>query len=823
MPLHRILKPESSEQPDQTLIPPMPAVLPILPLRGMVYYPLTVRHIVVGQPRSVRLVDEVSVGDRLIGLVAGKDATIIEPGPDDLYKIGTLGVIHRLIKTPDGNFNLIIQGLERIRIDDFASADPYLKARVTQITDILPHPSDLEAQAVLRTLVSQFNRLVAQITATPDELMLTSSGLEDARQLVYLISSSIQMDVDKAQEVLETDPVLEKMRLLLGILSREVEVVELGKKIQTETKTQIDKTQRDYILREQLKAIQNELGEGNEQQIKTEELRKKIEEAQMPEEAQNEALRELGRLERLPPASAEYGVIESYLDWLTAVPWSKTTRDNLDIEHARKVLDEDHYDLERIKERIIEFLAVRKLRQERARTNGGERGETETIDLIRREREGAILCFLGPPGVGKTSLGQSIARAMERKFTRMSLGGVHDEAEIRGHRRTYIGAMPGRLIQAVRRAGTKNPVIMLDEVDKLSSDWRGDPSSALLEVLDPEQNKDFRDNYLDVAFDLSQVLFITTANIAETIPRPLLDRMEVLELSGYTDEEKKFIARRYLLPRQIKESGLRQDEISFTDEALLRIIHGYTREAGVRNLEREIGSICRKAAALIADGKTSHVSVLEDDIVNFLRKPRFFLESKERTEVAGVATGLAVTAAGGDILFVEATRMPGNKGLIITGQLGEVMKESAQAALSYIRSRSARLGIDPNFFEKSDIHMHIPAGAIPKDGPSAGVTMAAALASLLTGRLVRADVGMTGEITLRGKVLPVGGIKEKVLAAHRAGLSTVILPDRNEKDLDDLPEEVRKEMTFVMTDTVDKVLAHALQPPVFELQKTVNE
>jgi ATP-dependent Lon protease len=677
------------------------------------------------------------------------------------------------------------------------------------MADVLPEDEDVESEALMRNVVDLFGRLVALVPHLPDELMMAAAGTDDPRQLVYLISTSMRMELQDAQEILELDQVTDKLRRLTNILNRELEVLELGKKIQSEAQSEMEKMQREYFLREQLKAIQRELGESDEQQMEIEELRTKIAESGMPEEAEKEALRELSRLEKLPTAAAEYGVIRTYLDWLTALPWAVATEDILDIPHARQVLDEDHYDLDKIKDRILEYLSVRKLRMERAEDR--EQDELQPQDLIRREREGVILCFVGPPGVGKTSLGQSIARALGRKFIRMSLGGVRDEAEIRGHRRTYIGAMPGRIIQTIRRVGARNPIIMLDEVDKLGADWRGDPSSALLEVLDPEQNREFRDHYLDVPFDLSQVMFITTANILDTIPGPLRDRMEILHLSGYTEEEKVNIANGYLVPRQIRENGLRPSEVSFSDEALRAIIRDYTREAGVRSLERQIGAVCRKVATRVAEGETEAVSVEANQVSEFLGKPIFFFEGAERCDQPGVATGLSVTAVGGDILFIEATKMPGQKGFTITGQLGDVMKESAQAALSYVRSQAENLGFDQDFFDASDIHIHVPAGAVPKDGPSAGVTMATALASLLTGRLVRADVGMTGEITLRGQVLPVGGIKEKVLAAHRAGLHTVVLPMRNEKDLDDLPDDVREEMKFVLVDRVDEVLETALR------------
>jgi len=799
----------TTEENDSSASPTIPAELPVLPLRGVVVYPLMVLPLTVGQARSVRLVDEVAVGDRLVGLVASKDPELDEPTPDDAYQMGTAALIHRLIKSPDGTIRIIVQGVERIHIDEWIAEEPYLRAKVSAMPDVVPDEGDVEAEALMRNVVDLFGRLVALVPHLPDELMMAAASTDDPRQLVYLISTSMRMDLQDAQEILELDQVTDKLRRLTNILTHELEVLELGKKIQSEAQSEMEKMQREYFLREQLKAIQRELGEGDEQQMEIEELRTKIAEADMPEEAEKEALRELSRLEKLPPAAAEYGVIRTYLDWLTSLPWSVTTDDALDISYARQVLDEDHYDLDKIKERILEYLAVRKLRLERAEERAQE--ELQPQDLIRRDREGVILCFVGPPGTGKTSLGQSIARALDRNFTRMSLGGVRDEAEIRGHRRTYIGALPGRIIQTIRRVGSKNPIIMLDEVDKIGADWRGDPSSALLEVLDPEQNREFRDHYLDVAFDLSQVMFITTANILDTIPGPLRDRLEILQLSGYTEEEKIKIAKGYLVPRQIRENGLRAEEISFTDDALRTIIRDHTREAGVRSLERQIGGVCRKVATQVAEGETEPVVVEADLITKYLGKPTYFFEAAERCDMPGVATGLSVTAVGGDILFIEATKMPGQKGLTITGQLGDVMKESVQAALSYVRSQANDLGFEENFFSTNDIHVHVPAGAVPKDGPSAGVTIATALASLLTGHPVRADVGMTGEITLRGQVLPVGGIKEKMLAAHRAGLRTVIIPKRNEKDLDDLPQEIRDEMKFVLVDRVDEVLANALR------------
>jgi len=785
--------------------PRIPPEVPILPLRGLVVYPQTAVPIRVGQPRSIRLIDDAVVSKQPIGLVASKNPEIEEPGPDDIYRVGVVATVHRLFKAPDETITLIMQGLQRIRIDEFVAAEPYLKARVTPIPEILEH--SLEVEALQRSVVETFRRLTELLPAVPEELVLMALNAESPLQLVYGIATHIRIGLENAQQLLQIDSTREKLHFLLSLLTKELEVVELGRKIQSQAQSEVEKAQREYFLREQLKAIQTELGEASEQQMEVEEFRRKIDEAGMPEEAEKEARRELDRLSKLPTAAAEYGVIRTYLDWLVSLPWQQQTQDNLDIANARKVLDEDHYDLDEIKERILEYLAVRKLKEERKE----EREEEVVTDLIRREREGVILCFVGPPGTGKTSLGQSIARALGRQFIRQSLGGMRDEAEIRGHRRTYIGALPGRIIQALRRAGTKNPVFMLDEVDKLGTDFRGDPASALLEVLDPEQNREFRDHYLDVPFDLSQVMFICTANLIYPIPAPLQDRMEILELSGYTEVEKVRIAQGYLIPRQRRENGLKASEISFTDGALKRIIREYTREAGVRNLERQIGSICRKVATAIAEGKSvAPVRVTVRDVPRYLGRPRFFPETALRTQIPGVATGLGWTPTGGDIQFFEATRMSGQKGFQITGQLGDVMKESAQAALSYVRSKASSLGISEDFFDKMDIHLHVPAGAIPKDGPSAGVTIATALVSLLTGKTVRPDVAMTGEITLRGQVLPVGGIKEKVLAAHRAGLKTVILPRRNEQDLQDVPPEVRKALKFVLVEHVEEVFAAAL-------------
>jgi len=785
-----------------------PDILPILPLRGLVVYPETAVPLTIGQPRSIRLVDDVVAGeDRLIGLIASRDPELEIPEPKDLFEIGTVAMIHRLFRAPDGTIRLLVQGTARFRLGDFLQQEPYLKANIHLIPEA--EEEGVEVEALARNARDQFAHIGELITSIPRELVASVQAIEDPLQTVYTIANFQRMDLTVAQALLELDSVKEKLHKLVTILTREIEVLEIGQKIQNEARSEIEKMQRDYFLREQLKAIQRELGEGDEQAAEVDDLRQKIEAAKMLEEADKQARRELDRLSRLPTAAAEYGVIRTYLDWMVTLPWSIITEDNLDIAHAREVLDQDHYGLEDIKERILEYLAVRKLRQERK-----DERLPENKDEIRRLREGVILCFIGPPGVGKTSLGRSIAHAMGRKFIRISLGGMRDEAEIRGHRRTYIGAMPGRILQAIRRIESHNPVFMLDEIDKLVMDFHGDPASALLEVLDPEQNSEFRDHYLEVAFDLSQVMFITTGNLLEPIPDPLRDRMEIITLSGYTENEKSAIAKQYLIPRQIKENGLRNEEIQLTDEALLKIIRSYTREAGVRNLEREIGSVCRKVVTIIAENKTKSVVITPEKVHEYLGRPHFFgnEEIAIRTSIPGVATGLAYTPVGGDVLFIEATRMPGSKGFQITGSLGNVMQESAHAALSFVRSRAESLNLDQSFFEKSDIHLHIPAGAQPKDGPSAGVTMATALVSLISGRPVRADVGMTGEITLRGQVLPVGGIKEKVLAAHRTGLKSVILPKRNESDLEDLPDEVRKSIKFIYVETVDQVLKAALEP-----------
>ena len=814
--------PDTGEEP-KSEENPVPDELPILPLRGLVVYPETAVPLTIGQPRSIRLVDDVvSQDDRLIGLVASRDPELESPNPEDLYTYGTVAMVHRLFRAPDGTIRLLVQGLHRFELGEFTQSEPFLKARIHLRPETVSGDGEdaaLEIAALARNARELFARISELVPSIPRELVESILAIEDPLQTVYTIANFQRIELADAQQLLELDTVRDKLHKLIELLVREVEMLEIGQRVQNEARSEIEKVQREYFLREQLKAIQRELGEGDEQSVEIEEFRQKIEEAGMPEEAKKQALRELGRMERLPSAAAEYGVIRTYLDWLVSLPWASFTEDNLDIEHARAVLDEDHYGLEDVKERILEFLAVRKLRQERA-----DEFQDEFDDEIRRLREGVILCFVGPPGVGKTSLGRSIARALGRKFIRISLGGVRDEAEIRGHRRTYIGALPGRILQALRRVGSSNPVFMLDEVDKLSTSFQGDPASALLEVLDPEQNVEFRDHYLEVAYDLSQVMFITTANWLESIPGPLRDRMEIIRLSGYTEGEKLEIAKGYLIPRQLRENSLHPEELTFTDEGLREIIRSYTREAGVRNLERQIGAVCRKVVTRIAEGKTDPVTVDPEMVREFLGRPRYFdtEEIATRTSQPGVAIGLAWTPVGGDILFIEATSMPGSKNFQLTGSLGNVMKESARAALSYVRSRAEKWGIDPEFFANSDIHLHVPAGAQPKDGPSAGVTMATALVSLATGRPVRCDVGMTGEITLRGQVMPVGGIKEKMLAAHRAGLKTIILPKRNEADLEDLPDDVREALNFVFVETVDEVLDAALLPAPKKKRKTTR-
>jgi ATP-dependent Lon protease len=771
---------------------PLPDALPILPLRETVTYPDTLTPLAVGQERSIKLVNDVLSGNRMLAMVASKDPELETPGPDDLYSVGVAGSVARMMKVPDGTLRILVQGSERIRIRDYVSEEPYLVARIEAMPDELEPSTELEA--LTRNVQSTFTQIIDAIPYLPEELQLAVANIDDPSALSHLIAGALRISTEEKQELLETVDVTRRLRRLSEILTRELEVVQLGSKIQSQVESEIDKGQREYFLRQQLKAIQEELGEGDEQQAEINELRERIDQAGLPDDANKAAERELSRLEKLPPVAAEYGVIRTYLEWLVDLPWSKQTEDNLDIAHARKVLDEDHYDLEEVKDRILEYLAVRKLNP---------------------DSPGPILCFVGPPGVGKTSLGRSIAKALGREFERISVGGVRDEAEIRGHRRTYIGALPGTIIRALRDAGTRNPVFMIDEIDKMGADFRGDPSSAMLEVLDPAQNSTFRDHYLDLPFDLSEVLFIATANILDTVPPALQDRMEVINLAGYTVEEKLHIAKRYLVPRQLESNGLRAAQIEFSDSALNAIIEEYTREAGVRNLERQIGTICRKVARQVAEGKAKgKVRVSAKRARELLGKRRFFSETRRRTKVPGVATGLAWTPVGGEVLFVEATAVPGSGNLTITGQLGEVMKESAQAALSWVRAHSNRINpeLPDDWFANHDIHVHVPAGAVPKDGPSAGVAMATALASLTSDRPVRNDVAMTGEVTLTGQVLPIGGLKEKLLAAQRAGIKQVIVPDRNEGDVEEISEQEREGLEFVYADDIGDVLQVALEP-----------
>jgi len=774
--------------------PPVPAELPLLPLKDTVVYPLTVYPLVIGKEKSIKLVNDVTVGDKILGLTAQRKVDSEVSGMSDIYTIGTMARILQMVKVPDGTLRVLVQGIERIKIMEFPQTEPYLRARVKALPDRIE--STVQIEALMRGVSEVFQKMVTLTPNMPEELSAAAQNIEAPLQLAYLIATNIRLDLPQRQDILETESVYEKLNKIMQYLNREVEVLELGRKIQGQARDQMQKAEREYLLRQQLSAIRKELGEEADEGSEIKSLREKIEAAKMTPEAEKEAKRELGRMEKLNASSPEYSVIRTYLEWMTILPWNKTSASPIDIAKARTTLDEDHYDLEKVKDRILEYLAVKKLGQERGPQEGAKMREP-------------ILCFVGPPGVGKTSLGQSIARALDRKFMRQSLGGLHDEAEIRGHRRTYIGAMPGRIIQALKRVETRDPVIMLDEVDKVGADWRGDPSSALLEVLDPEQNKDFRDNYLDVPFDLSQVMFITTANQLDTIPPPLLDRMEVLHLPGYTEHEKLNIAKKYLIPKEVKANALKLEEIVIEDDTLRGIIKDYTREAGVRNLEREIANVCRKVAKSVAEGKPGPITVKAENLHDYLGNPRYFAETAIRIDRPGVVTGLAWTPTGGDILFIEATMMPGNKQLTLTGQLGDVMKESAQAALSYVRSQAEQFGINKDFYEKTDIHIHVPAGAIPKDGPSAGVTMTTAIVSMLTGRVAKHNMAMTGEITLRGKVMPIGGVKEKVLAAKRAGITTVILPEKNKNDLDDVPEELRKEMTFIFVDTIDQVIDSA--------------
>ncbi len=781
---------DSDAVQDQASTQEIPDWLPVLPLRDTVVFPDTMIPLTIGQERSIKLIDDVLAGDRLLALVTSRDAEVEEPGPELLHTIGTVGLAHKMIKLSDGTMRILVQGLKRMHVDAIVQEEPYLVAEIHTIEDVLKESR--ETDALRASLLSVFSQIVALVPYLPEELEMAAANVGEPGALTFLIAGTMRIKTEDKQALLEESDIERRMRQLIGILTRELDVLELGSKIQSDVRSEIEKGQREFFLRQQMRAIQQELGETSEQEAEIAELRARIEELALPDQVDKAAHRELDRLSSISPQSAEYPVIRTYLDWIITLPWSSSSEDNLDIAHVRQILDRDHYDLEKVKDRILEFLAVRKLK----------------ADL-----RGPILCFVGPPGVGKTSLGHSIAEAMGRKFERISVGGVRDEAEIRGHRRTYVGAMPGIIIRAMRDAGTNNPLFMIDEIDKTGADWRGDPSSALLEVLDPEQNATFRDHYMDLPFDLSKVLFITTANQLEPIPAPLRDRMEIITLSGYTIEEKLHIARNYLVARQIEANGLKPSQVVFRDSALLEIISSYTREAGVRNFEREIGTVCRKIARQVAESGARgrrRFTVNVKRVHELLGRPRIFAEVKRRTSDPGVATGLAWTPVGGDILFIEATAMPGAGALTVTGQLGDVMKESAMAAMSYVRTHSRELGLEDDYFQRHDIHIHVPAGAIPKDGPSAGVTMATAICSLVTGMPVSSEVAMTGEVTLTGQVLPIGGLKEKTLAAQRAGIATVILPSRNEGDLEDVPEELRKDMRFVLVDRVEQVWEAAM-------------
>jgi ATP-dependent Lon protease len=765
----------------------VPSNLGIIPLRDTVIFPYMIAPLVIGRARSLHLIDEAANADRMVALATQHQPDTETPVPGDLHQVGTAATILKMLKFPDGSTRVLVQGTSRIRIGSYVQEQPYLRADIEGVPEL--SDTTVETQALLRSVSDIFAKIVGHSPHLPDELQVAVMNIDNPSRAADLIASNINLSTLEKQEILETFDTKERLARLMTFLNRELQVLELGSKIQSQVKTELDKSQREYYLREQLKAIRRELGESDERTIEIEELQQKIEAAKMPDDAKQTAEKELDRLAKMPPQAAEYTVSRTYLDWLVTLPWSEGTKDVVDVPKAKKILDADHYDLDKVKERILEFLAVRKL---------------------KKETKGPILCFVGPPGVGKTSLGKSIARALGRKFTRISLGGIRDEAEIRGHRRTYVGALPGRIIQGIRKAGSNNTLFMLDEVDKIGADFRGDPAAALLEVLDPEQNAFFSDHYLEVPFDLSKVMFITTANVLVTVPPALLDRMEVIDLPGYTDEEKVEIARVYLVPRQKESHGLTDGHIEFEDDAIRLLISEYTREAGLRNLEREIGNISRKVARKVAEGEKRKIKVTTERVHEFLGPRKFFRDVAERTMVPGVATGLAWTEAGGDIIFVESSLMKGGKSLTLTGRLGEVMRESAQASLTYVRSRASDLKIEDGFYDNHDLHVHVPHGGVPKDGPSAGVTIATSLVSLLTGRPVRADVAMTGEITLKGKVLPVGGIKEKILASRRAGIKKVILPRRNEKDLSEVPDIVKDGLEFMFVDSLEEVFKKAL-------------
>jgi ATP-dependent Lon protease len=770
----------------------IPDTLPLLPVRDIVIFPFMVLPLFVGREVSISAINEALAGNRMILLTAQRLLDVENPKPEDIYTIGTVGMIMRMLKLPDGRVKILIQGLAKAGIEKYIQTEPYYRVKIQKIEEPKPKLSSLEIEALMRTVKEQVEKITSLGKLILPEVIAVIENLTDPGRLGDIIVSNIGIKVEEAQEILEIlDPAL-RLKKVSEILTRELEVLNMQYKIQAEAKGEMDKTTREYFLREQLKAIQKELGEVDERTEEINEFKKRIKEAKMPEKVAKEAEKQLRRLEHMHPDSAEASTVRTYLEWLNEIPWSKRTKDNLDLKSATKVLNQDHYDLEKVKERIIEYLAVRKLKD---------------------KMKGPILCFVGPPGVGKTSLGKSIARALGREFVRISLGGIRDEAEIRGHRRTYVGALPGRIIQGIKQAGTNNPVFMMDEIDKVGADFRGDPSAALLEVLDPEQNNAFSDHYLGVPFDLSNVMFITTANLTDTILPPLMDRMEVIALSGYTEEEKLGISRNFLISRQLKEHGISEKDVSLTDAAIRTITHQYTREAGVRNLERELATILRKVARQIAEGKKKHFHITPKNIHDYLGVTKYLPEAEQEKDEVGVSTGLAWTETGGDIIYVEATTMKGKGNLTLTGHLGDVMKESAQAALSYIRSQEKKLNIGTDLFMKNDIHIHVPAGAIPKDGPSAGITMACAIASALLNIPVRRDVAMTGEVTLRGRVLPIGGLKEKILAAKRASLKNIIIPRRNEKDLEDVPKQIRRGMEFIFADTMDEVLPAALRQP----------
>jgi ATP-dependent Lon protease len=763
----------------------LPDVLPVLPLRDSVTYPDTLTPLAIGQERSIQLVNDVLAGDRMLVMLGSREPEVESPGPDQLYSVGVAGVVARMLKVPDGSLRILVQGGQRVRIEEWFGAEPYLTARVSILPDVVAEGPEMTA--LMRNVQQTFSSIIEEVPYLPEELQMAVANLDDPSALSHLIAGALRIKAEERQELLEEVDVARRLHRLSEILARELDIVAIGSKIQNQVQSEMEKGQREFVLRQQLKAIQEELGEQDPAEAELADLREQLAQIDFPEHVRRQVDRELGRLEKLPQAAAEHGVIRTYLEWFASLPWDKGTEDNLDLRHAREVLDADHYDIERVKDRILEFLAVRKLKP---------------------DARGSILSFVGPPGVGKTSLGKSVARALERRFERISVGGVRDESEIRGHRRTYIGAMPGTIIRALRDAESNNPVFMIDEIDKMGADYRGDPASAMLEVLDPEQNAAFRDHYLDVPFDLSHVMFITTANDLDRVPGPLRDRMEVIQLAGYTEEEKLQIAKRYLVPRQIERNGLKRSQIAFTDTGLKAIIADYTREAGVRNLEREIGSVTRKIARRVAEGTLERrMSVSAPKVRELLGRPRFQADVRRRTSEPGVATGLAWTPVGGDVLFVEATAMPGKGRLTTTGQLGDVMTESAQAALSYIRGHA---DLPEDWFATHDVHLHVPAGAIPKDGPSAGITMATALMSLVSGRRVRDKVAMTGELTLTGQVLPIGGLKEKALAAQRAGIRRVLAPARNEADAEDFPEHLLSDLEFVWVDDVQEVFVQAL-------------